>query len=75
MKRVQFEFTDETYKAINQLADDTGETSMAAVIRDALKVYAWLVDEQRQGRRIISQDPKDPKLTKEVVPLVAMAKA
>ena len=75
MKRVQFEFTEETYKAINQLAERTGETSMAAVIRDALKVYSWLVDEQKQGRRIISQDPKDARLSKEVVPLVAMVNA
>jgi len=75
VKRVQFEFADETYKAIHELADLTGETSMAAVIRDALKAYAWLVDEQRRGRRIISQDLKDPKATRELVALSATVAA
>lgn len=41
---------------------------MSAVIRDALKTYAWLIDEQRAGRKILSQDPKTHE-TKELVPL------
>jgi len=68
MKKVQFEFTDETYAAINSLATVTGARSMSAVIRDALKTYAWLIDEQRAGRKIMSQDPKTLE-TKELVPL------
>jgi ribbon-helix-helix CopG family protein len=68
MKKVQFEFTDETYAAINSLAEVTGARSMSAVIRDALKTYAWLIDEQRAGRKILSQDPKTHE-TKELVPL------
>lgn len=67
MKKVQFEFTDETHGAIKQLATTTGATSMAAVIRDALKVYSWLLDEQRHGRKILSVDPKDKSSSKELV--------
>lgn len=68
MRKVQFEFTDETYAAINSLAEVTGARSMSGVIRDALKTYAWLIDEQRAGRKILSQDPKTHE-TKELVPL------
>jgi hypothetical protein len=72
MRKVQFEFTDETYTAINNLADITGARSMSAVIRDALKTYAWLIDEQRAGRKILSQDPKTHE-TRELVTLAVPA--
>jgi hypothetical protein len=68
MKKVQFEFTDETYGAINQLAEVTGVRSMSAVIRDALKTYAWLIDEQRAGAKIYSQH-SGTEVIKELVPL------
>jgi hypothetical protein len=47
MRKVQFEFADETYAAINNLAEITGARSMSAVIRDALKTYAWLIEDPR----------------------------
>ncbi len=71
MKKVQFEFTDETYGAINSLAKATGVPSMSAVIRDALKIYAWLIDEQRAGNKLFSQNP-ETKATRELVPLTAL---
>jgi len=67
-RRVQFEFSEQTYSAIRKLAERTGETSMAGVIRDALKVYAWLMDEQMAGRKIVSVDSKDES-RRELVPL------
>jgi hypothetical protein len=70
MKKVQFEFTDETYEAINNLAKMTEARSMAAVIRDALKTYAWLIDEQRAGNKILSRSPVGE--TKELVPLAGI---
>jgi len=74
MRKVQFEFTDETYAAINSLAEVTGVRSMSAVIRDALKIYAWLIDEQRAGRKILAQDPTTRE-TKELVPLTVSHQA
>jgi predicted transcriptional regulator len=68
MKKVQFEFSDETYGAINQLAEVTGVRSMSAVMRDALKTYAWLIDEQRAGAKIYSQH-SGTGVIKELVPL------
>jgi hypothetical protein len=43
-------------EAIRHLAVLTGQTTMAAVMRDALRAYAWMVTEQRRNRRIISED-------------------
>ena len=68
-KRVQFNFTKETYVAIHRLKEFTGQTTMAGVIRDALRVYAWLIGEQRVGRKIYSKDPRNPNDQKELVPL------
>ena len=68
MRKVQFEFTDETYRAINRLAEITGARSMSAVIRDALKTYVWLIDEQRAGNRILARNPQT-RQTKELVTL------
>ena len=68
MRKVQFEFTDETYDAINRMAEITGARSMSAVIRDALKTYAWLIDEQRAGNKILAQNRRT-RHTKELVTL------
>jgi len=42
--------------AIRAVAALTGESTLTAVVRDALKAYAWLVTEQQRNRRIISED-------------------
>jgi uncharacterized protein (DUF1778 family) len=44
-------------EAIRAVAAVTGESTLTAVVRDALKAYAWLVLEQ-QRRRIVSEDPE-----------------
>ena len=58
MKRVQFEFTDEAYDAIETLAVRTGKPSLAAVLGDALRLYDWVISEQAAGCKIISLNPK-----------------
>ena len=68
-KRIQFNFTEETYAAIHHLKEITGQTTMAGVIRDALRVYAWIIGEQRGGRKFYSKDPRNPNDQKELVPL------
>ncbi len=41
---------------------------MSAVIRDALKTYAWLIDEQRAENKILSKKPNTGE-AKESAPL------
>jgi hypothetical protein len=46
----------EDIDAIRAVAALTGESTLTAVVRDALKVYTWLVLEQRRNRAIIAED-------------------
>ncbi len=55
-KRLEIEVLPTDVEAIRQVAALTGQTTLAAVMRDALKAYAWMVMEQRRNRRIISED-------------------
>ena len=58
MKRLQFDFPLPAVQVLQELAEETGEPTLAAVVRDALKVYTWIIEEQKQGRRILSEDKK-----------------
>lgn len=55
--------------AIRTVATLTGESTLTAVVRDALKAYVWLVTEQRHRRRIVSED-HDGGNRRELVPLL-----
>ena len=44
--------------AVRTVAAITGETTLTAVVRHALKVYVWLVTEQQRRRQIFSIDPE-----------------
>jgi hypothetical protein len=57
-KRLDIEVSPTEVDAIRRVAALTGQTTLAAVMRDALKAYAWLVTEQCRNRRIISEDPE-----------------
>ncbi len=68
-KRINLDVSNEAYEAIEQLVKDTRSTSIGAVIRNSLKVYAWMRDEQKEGRKIhsVSADGNGP--AKELVDL------
>jgi|KBSSwiStaDraftv2_1062776.scaffolds.fasta_scaffold5752013_1 hypothetical protein len=55
-KRLEIEVLPTDVAVIRQVAALTGQTTLAAVMRDALKAYAWMVREQYRNRRIISED-------------------
>lgn len=58
MKRLQFDFPLAAVCVLQELAEETGEPTLAGVVRDALKVYTWIVEEQKQGRRLVLEDKK-----------------
>ncbi len=68
-KRLQFDFPLPAVQVLKELADHTGEPTLAGVVRDALKVYTWVIEEQKQGRRILSED-KAGQDRRELVPLL-----
>ena len=69
MKRLQFDFPLSAVRVLQALAEETGEPTLAGVVRDALKVYTWIIEEQKQGRRLISEDKKGQS-KRELVPLL-----
>jgi hypothetical protein len=69
MKRLQFDFPLPAVQVLQELAEETGEPTLAGVVRDALKVYTWIIEEQKQGRRIMSEDKKGQS-KRELVPLL-----
>jgi hypothetical protein len=69
MKRLQFDFPLPAVQVLQELAEETGEPTLAGVLRDALKVYTWIIEEQKQGRRIMSEDKKG-QTKRELIPLL-----
>ena len=61
-------------EAVRAVAALTGESTLTAVVRDALKAYAWLVTEQQRNRRIISEDRECGDRT-ELMPLLKVTVA
>ena len=45
-KRIQFEFPQEAVDRLNRMRDQTGATSYAEVVRNALRMYEWFLDQQ-----------------------------
>jgi len=74
MKRLQFDFPLSAVQVLQELAEETGEPTLAGVVRDALKVYTWIIEEQKLGRRILSEDKKGQS-KRELVPLVKFRSA
>ena len=55
-QRVEINLPPADIEAIRAVAALTGETTLTAVLRNALKAYAWLVMEQQRNRAIIAED-------------------
>ena len=70
-KRLQFQFPEAAIHALRELAVRTGQPTIAGVLRDALKVYTWIVTEQEQGRSIFSAD-RQARRRREILPLLQM---
>lgn len=44
-ERVQFDFSPEALQRLDEIKEKTGATTRAETVRNALKVYEWLVNE------------------------------
>jgi hypothetical protein len=47
--RLQFDFSDESLKMFDALAEDLDASTRAEVLRHALRVYSWLVRKAKDG--------------------------
>lgn len=44
-ERIQFDFTIEALRRLDQIKEKSGATSRAEAIRNALRLYEWFIDE------------------------------
>ena len=56
-QRLELALPPADVEVIRTVAALTGETTLTAVVRTALKAYAWLVGEQQRQRQTLSIDP------------------
>jgi hypothetical protein len=54
--RLEINLPPTDIEAIRTVAALTGETTLTAVLHNALKAYGWLVMEQQRNRVIIAED-------------------
>jgi hypothetical protein len=52
---VQFAVTERLKGLLEDLKDRTGRESLSAVVRDAITVYAWVVEQYEQGRQVLPE--------------------
>ena len=67
--RVELLLAATDIEAIREVAVLTGHSTLTAVVRDALKAYAWMATENRRRRRVVSED-LDGGNRRELIPLV-----
>lgn len=61
--RLEFAFRPVEVQTLRQVAALTGEPTLAAVVRNALKVYTWILTQQYNNRRIVAEDQQGKERT------------
>jgi Arc/MetJ-type ribon-helix-helix transcriptional regulator len=51
-KRIQFDISSKDANMLEDLVQESGATSMAEVLRNALNLYKYLVEETKNGGRV-----------------------
>lgn len=51
-KRIQFEFPPDAVERLDRIKQQTNSSSYAELVRNALRVYEWMVDSQKKGFEI-----------------------
>ncbi len=62
-ERVQFDFAPEALQRLDDIKERTGAATRAEVVRNALKVYEWLVNEIDPDSTIIVLDKNNEDTT------------
>jgi hypothetical protein len=60
LRRLQVTLTDRGFERLEKMRQQSDAVSLADVVRDALSLYQGVLEEVTSGRRIISEDPKNP---------------
>ncbi len=58
--RLQFEFSPEAYSRLQDVKESVGASSYASLVRDALRVYEYVAEQQRRGYEIALRKEGEP---------------
>ena len=58
--RLQFEFSTEAYSRLQDMKEEAGASSYAALVRDALRVYEYFQDQKRRGYDVALHKDGEP---------------
>ena len=59
--RLQIDFSERAYKDLELLQEQLDANSKSEVIRNALGVLRWVVEEAKKGHRILVEKPEGPR--------------
>jgi len=59
-RRIQFEFSPEAYERLDEVKQATDAQSYAEVVRNALRVYDWMIKQQNKGYTIALSKEGEP---------------
>lgn len=54
--RIQFDFSNESLQRLDKLVTETGATTRAELIRNALSLYAEVVEAQDRGAKLMLKE-------------------
>lgn len=54
--RVQFEFSPEAYQHLQEMRERAGAKTYAEVVRSALRLYEWFLDQKSNDAKILVDD-------------------
>jgi hypothetical protein len=60
LRRLQVTLTDRGFERLERMRQMSDAVSLADVVREALSDYESTLEEIMSGRRIVSEDPKNP---------------
>lgn len=50
--RIRFEFPPDAFDRLNRMKEKTDSASYAELVRNALRVYEWLIEQEKAGYEI-----------------------
>lgn len=53
-KKIQLEFSDDTYDKLMVLKEKYEKPSIASIIKDSLKLYFWYIEQEAKGFKVYS---------------------
>lgn len=60
--RIAFDLTAEALEELDNLQEKAGLNNRADLVRNSLRLYAWFIEQQKQGCEVILRDDEEEKV-------------